>query len=253
MLDWARRASSVIGICAALSACGGDAFVGEEGSGGSGNGGSGGSSGSGGSGASAGSSNGGTSGSSNGGDAGSTAGGTSNGGTSGGGNGGTGGNRECPDNRPMGECESPGLECHYGDSMCCQDRFTCVDGRWVETPCPMVGCPLVPPAHGSDCACLEGKQCTYGCGTDIVATEASCTASGTWAIQSRPCPGPCGNATCMLGQVCVTKLKQGMVDAQYCTPTTCSGELTCQCAGALCGVGYACTEVQNLGLVCTAT
>ena len=244
----------------AISACGGDAFVADEGSSGgasgdAGNGGSSAGNTNGGSG-NAGSSHGGNAGTTasggTGGSAGSGAGGSGAGGGGGSPNGGSAGSAQCPDSRPTGECSSPGVQCRYGDPACCQDLFTCEDGRWVETPCPKVSCPLTPPAHGTDCSCLEGKQCVYDCGMATVATDATCGASGTWVLQSRPCPGPCGNVTCMLGQVCVTKLKQGLVDNQYCTPTACSGELTCQCAGTLCGVGYTCDRVENLGLVCNA-
>ncbi len=250
MLGRELRFASVL-VCALVSACGGDAFVSDNGSGGSGaNAGSGANGGSGASGGTAGGANGGAG----------NAAGTASGGTSGSGgnpsggssNGGTGGSRECPDTRPSGSCDVPGLECSYGDPSCCTDTLKCEDGVWITYPCPQVSCPLAAPAHGSDCTCLEGRQCPYDCSGGVVSTEASCTNAGTWSVQTRPCPGPCGSQTCMLGQVCVTKIKGSTLDSQYCTQTACTGQLTCQCGGALCGVGFSCTDVQDLGLICTA-
>ncbi|MCA9644053.1 MAG: hypothetical protein KC492_25345 [Myxococcales bacterium] len=252
MTEWRLRWFGLLAAGFTISGCGGDAFVADDGSSGgtAGNGGtSAGNGGStnGGSAGNAGSSNGGNSGSGTNGGAGNAG----NGGNAGNPSGGSGGTAQCPDQRPSGPCDAPGLECRYGDPACCQDLVTCTDGSWVESPCPQVSCPAAPPAHGEDCSCLEGKQCAYDCTAATVATDATCGASGTWVLQSRPCPGPCGNTTCMLGQVCVTKVKEGLVDSQFCTPTTCTGELNCNCAGALCGLGFECTRVENLGLICT--
>ncbi len=88
------------------------------------------------------------------------------------------------------------ISCAYDRTATIIDTFRCLDGRWISAdgyhqPPP---CPVVPPQHGSSCACgtkLTAAKCNYGNCYGSPTTYASCD-PGTkiWSVSQQSCNPP---------------------------------------------------------------
>ncbi|MDI3291414.1 hypothetical protein [Polyangium sp. 15x6] len=179
-----------------------------------------------------------------------------------GGQGGSGGSAStCPAEQPVvgTPCDvPPGEECPYGE--CCPGIFACEAGSWVELPVgcapPSVPCPAPPPLDGASCLggpCGQTSPCTYACEPGGASFTVTCGDDNLWhSDMSSLCNGAvtCGDKLqCLEGFVCVTK--QAFGSNYECAPDPCGPDpLSCACADAVCGDGFACIQASGKNVLC---
>jgi hypothetical protein len=166
---------------------------------------------------------------------------------------GSGGGFVCPPAQPQegSACDGVG-SCAYTDPViCCNLQVECSGGSWhvVEKMCSAPTCPPNLPANGSPCGCDE--VCEYGSCANAGAVSATCS-GGHWSTVPAACT-LCGNTACDPGQVCIEKVKSGVVETA-CVMDPCAGNpLECSCAKpAVCPEeAYSCSTAGST-VTCTA-